>query len=912
MIRITTDRTPYDWSDLAMGAPSSADDADAGRNPDASFVWLPGYGKPHADAGAVGERLPRLNDGRLPQSDDDPAGNVWFDTAGVSHILLDLGSPREIARINVYSWHSGALAPQQYTLSAALSLGDPWRPLARVDTRPLGDGGKHGSSIHTDAGGIGRYRYLRFEVPANKPEWSRSGFFSEIDVFQTGTPLPPIRTVPREPARQTLRLGKIDRSVTMDGLTHYLLAGTKLYAFGAMDGSFPRVGRDGAQGGIWCHPIQLLDGFSVALHEDREPIWRLQAAAHFEHDFASCRFTFRRGGLTAVRQDVAAPDAPALFSRVTLRNDDRRARTVEVRFTGDVSLQPSWGSGLPRDGQSVLAYQDGAIVASHTRDPRRATAFGSALPPIRHEIQSDRATLVYSLPLPPGGVRSLTFLIVGERDAGPDAVRRRFQALLPQEVRTLAAQRLRYRQRVLDGPQFTCSDPALEDAFTCAKANVLLSTMDLRPNFVAPFLAAGFPVYTWLFGCDSAYSTAGAAAAGFPDAARGTLECLLQYAARAGRGAHEVVTDGTLLGTDHVQETPQLVLACAKHFHWTGDRAFLAKAFPVCRAIVAQVLQSADSDRDSYLEGPGLMEQSGMGPERIDSVCYLYAAYRSLAEMAETLCEGGADDYRRRAAALKRSFNRDWWNAREAMWACSLRTDHTPTMDNFWAVLFPQETDIADTDKAHAALDRIEREWINDTWGCVARREDDIAGRGVGVVHNNIAAQVAFRHGRPELGLKLLRLSAKAPLQQRMLGAFDETLPGGGDLVQLWSFGPFLEAIVAGLVGVQPSADRHAVEIAPQFPAGLDAFRLRRLSIGEHTVEVAWERRPDGHRLTLGHTAGRQPLRVRLRLNRAQAQSLTHDGTRLQPEPETLRGVATGTVALSLRPRQSAYLQMAR
>lgn len=118
-IVVSIDRTTGDWDDLAMGAPSAEDDADQSHNPRAVFSYVAAYGKPDANAGAQGLILPRLNDGKVPENGDDPANNTWFDTKGNSRILLNLGESMNIARVNVYSWHAGALAPQQYTLWAS-------------------------------------------------------------------------------------------------------------------------------------------------------------------------------------------------------------------------------------------------------------------------------------------------------------------------------------------------------------------------------------------------------------------------------------------------------------------------------------------------------------------------------------------------------------------------------------------------------------------------------------------------------------------------------------------------------------------------------------------------------------------------------------------------------------------------
>lgn len=918
-VEVRIDRTLGDWSELAMGPPSADDDADQSRNPRAVFTYIPSYGKPDPEAGAIGNRLPRLNDGKIPENDDDHANNVWFDTARHSRILLDLGANMDIARINVYSWHAGALAPQQYTLWASdRAMPDPapedlskeWWFIARVDTRPLGEGGKHGSSINSKRGKIGRYRYLLFDIPANKPEWNRSGFLSEIDVYRSGRDLPEIKIERREPARQTLKFGKLDISKVLDQQTNYLVAGKKIYEFAAMDGTFPRIGRDNEQGGIWCHPIKVMDRFETRILEEGQKPVLLHDSSHFVHDFASCEFRFVRNGLKITRQDFAAEDEPALFSRLTLRNATDKPRIFDVEFSGWVRIRPCWGSGLPDQGRSVVEYKGGVVTAyDRAMAGKWGVVFGCDHSPSKHEINGDCGVLTYPVRLPAGGEATLTFLIVGEHEKGVEEARRRFNTELEHGSELLARKQKLYRDRILGGVKFACSNKAIEDAFLCAKANVLLSVMDCRPYFVAPYLAAGFPIYTWLFGCDSCYSTTGVTAAGFEEAACGTLECLLHYASQEKRGAHEVVSNGRLLGTDHVQETPQLVLACWEHFQWTGDRDFLMLAYPVCKEMIDHVLSTADSDHDGYLKGPGLMEQPGMGPERLDAVCYLYAAYESLARMVETLGESGAEDYRRRAAELKLRFNRDWWNPTEKMWACSLRSDHAQTMDNFWAVIFPQQVEIADLDKAREALDRIGKEWVNDEWGCVGQWEHDIKGRGVGVVHNNECALTAFMYGQADLGAQLLRLSAKAPLEARMLGAFNETLPGGGDLIQLWSFGPYLEAVIRGLVGVEPTASEHTVRLYPQMPATLTSYSLKDLEIGADRLNVAWRRDGNTNVLTIAHPRGSQDLKVLMRLGRIQVRTVKLNGKAVRPEEEMFRGVETARVDLSLTPGKTATIR---
>ncbi len=64
----------------------------------------------------------------------------------------------------------------------------------------------------------------------------------------------------------------LEASPSIKGKTSYLhspfvTAGNRLYMVGFQDGSFPELGWHikGEMGGIWDHPIKLMDGFRVKL-----------------------------------------------------------------------------------------------------------------------------------------------------------------------------------------------------------------------------------------------------------------------------------------------------------------------------------------------------------------------------------------------------------------------------------------------------------------------------------------------------------------------------------------------------------------------------------------------------------------------------------------------------------------------
>jgi hypothetical protein len=145
----------------------------------------------------------KLNDGKLPNEEDQPAENFFFN-AGTEggRLALDLGSAINIKQVNTYSWHPNTRGPQVYKLyasdgsdkdfSAAPKKGtDPvkagWKLIATVDTRPHAaePGGQYAVSIADPAGALGKYRYLLFDISRTESDDEFGNtFYSEIDVIE--------------------------------------------------------------------------------------------------------------------------------------------------------------------------------------------------------------------------------------------------------------------------------------------------------------------------------------------------------------------------------------------------------------------------------------------------------------------------------------------------------------------------------------------------------------------------------------------------------------------------------------------------------------------------------------------------------------------------------------------------------
>lgn len=151
------------------------------------------------DLDAGSGSLATLVDGRVPQDEDEPGGNVFFRAGSTGgRFRMDFTTPIDIARINSYSWHPNSRGPQLYKVYGAdgsepsLNLDpkrgvDPascgWKLIALVSTLP--DKGEDGGQYAATVSDVGKYRYLLFDVYVTElyDNWGNT-FYSEIDVIR--------------------------------------------------------------------------------------------------------------------------------------------------------------------------------------------------------------------------------------------------------------------------------------------------------------------------------------------------------------------------------------------------------------------------------------------------------------------------------------------------------------------------------------------------------------------------------------------------------------------------------------------------------------------------------------------------------------------------------------------------------
>lgn len=131
-----------------------------------------------------------LHDGELPDSEDQPEANFFFQAGSKGGgLMIDLGKVIAIKEVNTYSWHADTRAPQVYKLYGCESSDDAkgWKLITDVDTRTQfgAAGGQYGVRVAAGDGIVGRYRYLCFYMARTEDaDDFGNTFYSEINVVE--------------------------------------------------------------------------------------------------------------------------------------------------------------------------------------------------------------------------------------------------------------------------------------------------------------------------------------------------------------------------------------------------------------------------------------------------------------------------------------------------------------------------------------------------------------------------------------------------------------------------------------------------------------------------------------------------------------------------------------------------------
>lgn len=468
----------------------------------------------------------------------------------------------------------------------------------------------------------------------------------------------------------------------------FVTAGDRVYMVGHQNGSFPELGwhiKD-EMGGIWNHPIKLMDGFEAQVEYKEQQIVLDSAVQFINYPFGNAhRYAHEQMPLAIERFQFVPDQKEGLVVHYVFTNNAITDEELVFHFTGHVDLRPTWLGERTQmaDAPDIATFlkEEGAWMAKDQGQPwyvlfgADQTAKSWKKASSAYQGMGLSRQLSYPMRLGPGQSKTLSFTIAGSYISQEEALQsfNRIQ----DNAHTLLLQKKERYATLAQQSKLTIPDKDIQEAFEWLKYNcdwLVRSVPEIGTG-----ISAGSPDYPWWFGVDSEYALKGYMAIGQADVVYQTI-ALLDSVSNAvngnGRIIHEMSTNGAVFNLGNSNETPQFASLVWEVYQWNGDKAFLERYFPTIEKGLQWLMEERDRDGNLFPDGFGMMEIHGLDSEMIDVASYTQRAFEDAAHMARELGKMGlANQYTETAMALKQKINIAFWSETFGSYADFLGTD---------------------------------------------------------------------------------------------------------------------------------------------------------------------------------------------------------------------------------------------
>lgn len=469
----------------------------------------------------------------------------------------------------------------------------------------------------------------------------------------------------------------------------FVTAGDRVYMVGHQDGTFPDLGWHikGEMGGIWDHPIKLMDGFEVGILQG-EHSWGLNEAHTFiNYPYANKHeYTIPEVNLNIERWQFVPDDKEGILIQFYIENSASTTNDFEFAFIGNSDLRPTWlgeETGMI-DAQDIAIYDtiDNRWNIKDQNNPWFVTFGADILPDghmereaIKGKNNGTSAGFIYPVSIPAQSSTTISFVIAGSYSSQEQATET-YKDIFASYTEDIRSKKARYEQ-LANRSKLTIPDKEIEQTFEWLKYNSdwLVRTV---PE-IGSGITAGIPDYPWWFGVDSEYALKGYMAVGQTDPVYNTIR-LLDSVSNAingnGRIIHEMSTNGKVFNPGNINETPQFASLIWEVYQWNGDQAFLERYFPTIEKGLKWLLEEKDANKNLFPDGFGMMEIHGLDSEMIDVAAYTQRAFQDASEMALILNKNElSKQYHEIALSLKAKINTDFWSEEFQSYADFIGTD---------------------------------------------------------------------------------------------------------------------------------------------------------------------------------------------------------------------------------------------
>jgi Bacterial alpha-L-rhamnosidase 6 hairpin glycosidase domain len=680
-----------------------------------------------------------------------------------------------------------------------------------------------------------------------------------------------------------------------NGTEPYATAGDRAYLVGTQDGNFPDLGGHvpGEMGGLWAHPIKLIDGFWATLTDTGT---RQEAKLSSSDEFINFPYggKFSYGMVLdslAVERFQFSPDGYAgVIVQYTFRNTADRKRRLRLDLSVKTDLLPVWYSdqiGIHDSPDTAIWLPaENIFVARDVKRPWFAVWGAASLPAQRladPRVPSTKGSGIaaasrYGLSVEGHGSTTVTFVFAGSAASAADA-RKTYRYLAAHHGELLRKKKGHYTALIQTG-RISIPDPRLQEVYNWVKINTEWLMRDV------PGMGRGFSgslmEYPWWF--PDNYTYLALIAAGNIEDTKETLRLLRDQSRKAngnGRIVHEVTTNGAVVNPGNTQETAQFVVTIGKLVEWTGDLDFAREMYPAMKQGLRWLLTEKDRDQDLFPEGYGIMEVLGLNTEVIDVAVYTQQALLATSKVAGLLGEPAASrQFRRQADELAVRINERFWiedqtsygdfygtraeavavvegaikqinlkgsektpKDEEAIadyerlkqrWAGMPDTTRAWITNENWVISTPMEAGIAPRNQAIRLLDRVRKENVGEYGPFLSAVEE----QRMMTIATGVQAVAEAQYGRIDEAMWYIDKIVQT-FNRKLPGSISEMMPDWGSFTIAWTMYGIVVPVIQHIFGIHSDAVNKTVVFDPHLPTGWEDISIQDLPIGTTTVSFA-------------------------------------------------------------------------
>ena len=641
-------------------------------------------------------------------------------------------------------------------------------------------------------------------------------------------------------------------------------------------------GYEGRDAEVWVYPLEIIDGLSLSFRLQGYPVdidGRAITSSITVRPEATT-FTYAHAAFT-VREILFTPlDDPGTV--ILLDVESVLPMTITVSFRPRLRLMwpaPSMTPSLSWDPESrvyALSEETGRYaglvgcplgrdvsIMPYQEEPRDI--------PNRFTIDTSAIDLA---------ARFVPIVVTGSIE-GRASAKAAYDRILA-SVGSLYEKTADYYERVDRGAlSITTPEPRLDTAFRWAKIGIdkgLATNPALGTGLLAGFRTAGEserPGYAWFFGRDALWTSLATTAEGAFDVTRTALEFLRKYQRQDGKIPHEISQSASLIpwfeqypyAWASADATPLYVVAHADYWHASGDRDFVAAAWPSVKKAY-DFSAATDTDGNGLIEntnvGHGWVEGGALYPahEEIYMQGLWIAASQGIADLADVMQDARTGAAARAAAErTRKAMEQTYWLPERGFYAFATRPQASslPRLVEEDTVLpaVPLWFRTTDAERAQQELDHLGSGTLATDWGSriLSNRSaqyDPLSYHygSVWPLFTGWTAVGAYRFGRPHVGYGALMANALLTYPGA-LGYVTELLSGDfatpfgrSSHHQIWSEAMVVSPVIKGLLGIDVDEARHTLRFAPSLPATWDRVDVREVAAGADRYHLSFEKSP--------------------------------------------------------------------